>query len=395
MIFTMRAGLLLSLSAVIALAEEPVVSGPAAVALEAAVNPAALVEELAADAGQRAAANFAWTNFHSTAAHWVNTGIVVQPGDAVTLFTAGTLDLGLGHALQPRHVLWYRIGANGRPENVASNNASFVADEPGSLFLTLRPFGFYWVDARGTYPEAVRAAAPVPADIDVVSVRWRENVRSGVGLLGARGHTEAAIAVSELAQVKTLPPHFDYLSILNRSNVFEAWHDGERRGIRATTADDAGIVKIPLDIRLRRDTEIVFDWRYTDLPAAGAETEAGFHDYLSIAVEFDNGQDLTWFWSTSLEPGSSFTCPLPWWNERETHIVLQSGEEGLGAWYRHRRGVRADYRKAVGGEAPKRIVGVWFIVNSLFGRQPAQAYFANVVISSAGEETAVFAGSAD
>ena len=83
-------------------------------------------------------------------------------------------------------------------------------------------------------------------------------------------------------------------------------------------------------------------------------------------------------------------CSMPWWNERETHIVVQSGADGLGEWFQHRRSIKADYLTAVGGTPPARIVGVWFIINSLFGRQPAEAYFTDVVIEDAGAKIEVF-----
>jgi hypothetical protein len=35
------------------------------------------------------------------------------------------------------------------------------------------------------------------------------------------------------------------------------------------------------------------------------------HDYLSIAVEFDTGQDITYYWSSELPVGAGFRCPIP------------------------------------------------------------------------------------
>ena len=111
---------------------------------------------------------------------------------------------------------------------------------------------------------------------------------------------------------------------------------------------------------------------------------------MSIALEFDNGQDITWFWSKRLPAGEMFACPLPDWHERETHIVLQSGEDGLGEWHSHSRPVLADYQAAVGGEVPERIVGAWVIGVAVFGRQPAEAVFANARISDGERSQAVF-----
>jgi hypothetical protein len=52
--------------------------------------------------------------------------------------------------------------------------------------------------------------------------------------------------------------------------------------------------------------------------------------YLSIAVEFENGQDLTYYWSAALPEETAYRCPLPWWDRHETHIAMRSGSAGLG-----------------------------------------------------------------
>ncbi len=84
--------------------------------------------------------------------------------------------------------------------------------------------------------------------------------------------------------------------------------------------------------------------------------------------------------SVSLPIDSHFRCPLPWWDTRETHFVVASGEEGLGQWTSHRRNILTDYKTAVPGDAPSRIVGVWFIGVSIAGGKPAAATFTDVAI---------------
>ena len=121
-----------------------------------------------------------------------------------------------------------------------------------------------------------------------------------------------------------------------------------------------------------------------------AENDATKHDYMSIALEFDNGQDITWFWSVSMTEGESFPCPLPDWQHRETHIVLQSGDDGLGEWHSHSRPIHADYESSVGGEPPKKIVGAWIIGASVMNRQPAEAYFANAAVVEGDQRVEVF-----
>lgn len=190
---------------------------------------------------------------------------------------------------------------------------------------------------------------------------------------------------------RQLPAGFAYLPEIGETNVFERFAEGARRGVHSITTAEAGIIRKPVDLPLTEKTELEFDWRYVALPAQGPETSAATHDYHSIAVEFDNGQDLTWLWSRELDPQTKFRCPLPNWDQRETHFVLQSGTKGLGEWATHRRPVLADYVAAVGGEKPARIVAVWFIANSFFGKQPGEAYFANVRLRDGDRAVDVFA----
>ena len=124
---------------------------------------------------------------------------------------------------------------------------------------------------------------------------------------------------------------------------------------------------MPVNVELSDSMLFSFDWLYHSLPAVAPETSIVGHDYLSIALEFDNGQDLTWMWSKFLAEGTSFTCPLPWWSERETHYVLDSGFDGLGKWKSHSRNIFDDYAEAV-GRPSKKIVGIWLIANNLFSK---------------------------
>ena len=221
-------------------------------------------------------------------------------------------------------------------------------------------------------------------------MRWTPASMFALAAASAVALTVSAPALAA-SDARELPEGFEYLPEFAGANVFEAFSEGERRGVHSISTQEAGIIRKAVDLPLTATTEIEFDWRYVALPALGPETAAGFHDYHSIAVEFDNGQDVTWFWSRELAPGTQFRCPLPGWDERETHIVVTSGGGGLGDWATHRRAVLADYRSAVGGEAPARIVAVWFIANSFFGKQKGEAYFANVRLLDGGHSIDAFA----
>ena len=41
-------------------------------------------------------------------------------------------------------------------------------------------------------------------------------------------------------------------------------------------------------------------------------------------MEFDNGRDITYYWSSKLPVGTGYDCPLPNWAGREFHVVVRS-----------------------------------------------------------------------
>ena len=112
------------------------------------------------------------------------------------------------------------------------------------------------------------------------------------------------------------------------------------------------------------------------------------HDYLSLAVEFDNGRDITYYWSSSLPEGTGYDCPLPNWKGIEYHVVVRSGPLGLGEWLDERRNLHADYSKYM-GEPPARITRVWLIANSIFQRGEGDCEYAQIVLHGADGELRV------
>ena len=81
-------------------------------------------------------------------------------------------------------------------------------------------------------------------------------------------------------------------------------------------------------------TTLRWSWRVDQLPIDLAEDTLPSHDYVSIAAEFDDGQDLTYYWSAALPEGTVYRCPIPTWASRETHVVVRSGRghAGTGCW---------------------------------------------------------------
>jgi hypothetical protein len=120
------------------------------------------------------------------------------------------------------------------------------------------------------------------------------------------------------------------------------------------------------------------------LPSKVAEDTLPTHDYLSVAVEFDNGQDITYFWSCELPLETTFRCPIPTWTHRETHVVARTGLQDLGKWLSEERDVYADYAERIGGPMPERIVRVWLIAVTIFQQTEGRCQFADIAFKMPG-----------
>ncbi len=310
---------------------------------------------------------------------WTGTGVEVEEGQGVTLF-------GFGEDVGAR--VWVRIG-RADIENLGGESYSFLAWATGEIEVISLPRDVRWEHCDGTPPASLSAAPRQAPGHDLLTVAWRSAPGDALG--GLVAHEVLARAKADLDAARELPAGFRSVCYLLRTaDVFEAWDDGERHGVWGNAASSGGIIKKAVDLPLDRSSEISFAWRYDDLHSLGPETEASHHDYSSIALEFDNGQDITWMRSPYLEAVTSFRCPLPWWDRRETHIVLQSGREDVGVWQSHTRKILDDYEMAVGGDPPERVVGVWFISVGVFGGTTADTKYVDVVLRSGGRELEVF-----
>ncbi len=333
--------------------------------------------------------NWKTVSLTSTQERWLPTGLQVQAGVPLTIFGFGGIQFD-SLRLESRHLVWVRIGEDGDLIQLASDQFTFEPDRSGQLFLTIPPLGMYWESPAGEFPEDFSDMPAYPIAMDFIAVQWSGDPEQNLRRLAQSGDDAFSLALHKLSNPKTLPDGFSYLWFLGQSEVFEQFDDGERSGVHGYADGDYGIIKREVDLPLTADSEIGFDWLYTTLPSHGPETEEQYHDYLSVAVEFENGQDITWLWSRFLAVEEGFRCPLTWWDEHETHVVLQSGTEGLGEWYSHKRNILEDYVAHIGGEVPERIVGVWFIATSLSGT-PADAKFANVSLLDSGSALTIFA----
>jgi hypothetical protein len=319
---------------------------------------------------------------------WTDVGLAVEAGDEVTILAAGRVVLAeaLGLWGAPRLFLWGRFAPGGAVWNGTRDTTTVRAERSGRLEL-----GVYqgeWSNRTGDLATPREAYAALQGGYDVVAIRWRDGAEKGLAELAALTPDDPLVAAEAARRAApVLPPAgWDYLWFLGPAEIFRATG---RPSIALAADDDLGILRRPLDVALGPATSLAWSWRVDALPSEHAEDTLPTHDYLSIALEFENGLDLTWMWSAALPVGHHFACPLPHWNARETHWVVRSGTRDLGAWHRESRAVLADYAAAVPGPAPRRAVAVWLIAVSIFGHRSARAEFAGIELRDGDRVVAV------
>ena len=126
-----------------------------------------------------------------------------------------------------------------------------------------------------------------------------------------------------------------------------------RAHIACRCDNDVAILKYPLDVPLNDDTRMAWSWRIDRLPAGSRKIPLPHHDYLSVAVEFENGQDLTYYWSAGLPAEPPSVARSHGGTSYETHMVLRSGPKGLGQWIAEEQPVLPDYSKSDGRRGPE------------------------------------------
>jgi hypothetical protein len=323
---------------------------------------------------------------------WTETSVRVRPGEELSLLASGRLVLAeaLDLWMPPRFALWARIGGRGPIVNGTRDTTSFAAAHDGLLELAL--YNGEWATPDGVLATPVEAYGGSGGVVEVLAIRWRGSAAAGITALARALPADELLAMEaeRLAYAVAPPGGWRHLWFLGPTESFanETGDDG-RAAIRVDTANDVGILQKPVDFALGPSTTLAWRWRVDELPAVAGENDPIAHDYTSLALEFENGQDLTWYWSAGLPVGTHYRCPLATWAARETHWVLRSGAEGLGCWHEERRMVAADYRAAVGADVPARVVGVWLIAVSIFGHRRGRATFADVVLRDGDRELAV------
>lgn len=321
---------------------------------------------------------------------WTATGLTVRRGDRITLLGSGRIAWSATHYGGPKYHLWGRV-AGGEIFGCTQDTTTVVVDRSGPLELCV--YLGAWADRSGTLATGDAPYGRERGALSVTVLHWPRGTDPVRGLAALDpGVADPALALAErdrLLDPVVPPAGWSYLLAIGPGDIYRhATADG-RPAIEVFCADDAGILEKPVDVALTPDTTLEWNWRVESLPGEGPENTVWTHDHLSIAVRFDSGRDLSWFWSTSLTPeDDTFNCPVRDRTHRETHVPVRRGPAGLGRWRRECRTVHADHERFMGG-APARIAAVWLIAVSHFGHGTGVATFRDIVLHSGGERIQV------
>jgi len=308
---------------------------------------------------------------------WVDTGLDLDAGEWVTTVACGrvvlsdALDIWVG----PQFQLWMRVGEDTPIFNGTRDTTSFAVAQRGRLYLG-NNFPGQWGDPSGRVSTSLEEYSKYTGGITVAVLRWKATAADGIAEL-APVPAAAPWLVAELQRLRddVQPPSgWRYLWFVGRSDIFRDASDDGRACISCHTHRNVGILQHDALFDLTPDTRVRWSWKVEELPSLLPENTAASHDYLSVAVEFENGRDITYTWSPELAVGLGYWCPLATWKDREFHVVIRSGSAGLGEWLDEERNLHADYLHYM-GEPPGRVVRIWLIAVSLFQRRDGRASF--------------------
>jgi hypothetical protein len=313
---------------------------------------------------------------------WFDTGLDVGTGDSLTSFAAGQTQFkDLPITVEPNFQLWFRIGDEGEIFRGTRDSHSFTVEQPGRLYLASY-FPGEWADKTGNLATPDEVYDMVTGNLAVLLIRWQTDIFNGLKILAENSDVNNLIAmeIDRLVSPVISPEGWDYLWFVGPAEIYQSCAVPAKKepAICCHTHNDCGLLIKSISLPFQPDTRLRRSWKMDGLPSAMREDTLPTHDYLSIAVEFDNGQDITYYWSAELPLETSYRCPIPTWTHRETHVVIRSGSQELGEWFDEDRDVYQDYINAIGGALPSNIVKVWLIAVSLFQREQGACQYADI-----------------
>jgi hypothetical protein len=317
---------------------------------------------------------------------WKDVGLTLAKGQQVTFLLGGRLWLSREQDLwaDPGVVFHVRTRGSRAIFNPMSNTGTMAAAHDGPLEVARSLAEFKDEDGEIATPRD--AYQKIEVRIYGLALVWRNDALTGLRSLLAHGDVGGVIGseIDRLGSHRRLPQGWNnYFMLGGGPVIFNDVGDGK---IACEPLKNAGILQRPVAIDLKPGTKLNWRWIVEELPSRFAEDQLTTHDYLSIGAEYDDGQDLTYFWSCALPVGKAFRCPIPRWTPIESHMAVRSGLKELGTWVGDERDLYADYHDHIGGPA-KSIVRIWLLGVSLFQRRRGSCRFSDIQVSQPGAAT--------
>jgi hypothetical protein len=317
---------------------------------------------------------------------WKDLGITLAKGQEATFLLGGRVWLSRDQDLWVEPGVAFHVRTRGTRSifNPMINTGTMIATADGPLEMARSLVEFQ--DDKGELAVPKEDYVKADAHIYGVALVWRGRAEAGLESLLKHGDVDGIVA-AELAHLhspRRLPAGWNNFFMLGGGAVI--FNDIGNGAIAVEPLKNAGILQHPVGLDLKPKTMLSWRWIVEELPSRLPEDQLTSHDYLSIAAEFDDGQDLTYFWSCSLPVGKAFRCPIPRWTPLESHMVVRSGLADLGKWVSDERDVYQDYKEHIGGSA-KSLVRVWLLGVSLFQRRSGSCRFADMQVSQPGMKT--------
>jgi hypothetical protein len=332
----------------------------------------------AAAALRSAGAEVAQVRVEAGSEPWTPTGITASRGAPITWIANGDCWIGApeGPHLDAGYQLRVRTGMRGPALSGTGATFTTAAPHDGPIEVCSLSPGELGRDDGIVY-DPVLPRALFGGGFDVVVAAWPSGTDVSERLTEAVGHDRTGSCAGELDRMAnpiTPPGGWEP----HRHIPLAGLHRQRDNEIDVRSRGQVEILCHEAQVTLTETLRLRWRWRMDQLPASSAEDTLFTHDYMSVAVEFDDGRDLTYHWSVDMPSETSYCCPLPHWREREWHLVVRSGSGGLGEWQDEERTVAADRATAIGGATPLKVARVWLIVTCVCGGGEARGSYADI-----------------
>jgi len=310
---------------------------------------------------------------------WTQTGMVARQGAPVTWLADGDSWIAVRRGPHIDAALQLRVRTGVAGPALDGTGPTFTATAPhdGPIELCSLYPGELRGNAERVEYDRTMPRALLRGGFDVVVAVWPRGTDVRARLTDAAEQDPTGLCRREfdrigapIAPPSGWEPH-RHLPLAGLHHEHDGAVDVNSRGRAEIVCREA---RAPLTETLR----LRWRWRMGQLPARRAEDTLLTHDYMSVAVEFDDGRDLSYHWSVALPKETTYRCPLPHWRKREWHLVVRSGRAGLGEWEDEERTLVPDRAKAIGGATPSQVVRVWLIVNCVSAGGEARGSYADI-----------------